>query len=317
MKNKTVLITGGLGFIGSHAISKWIKKGWKVVVFDNLSSNVIDIDNKLLKNVELVIGDVSKIKYTKKIDLIIHLASPIGTVSLLDHPGKIAKIIIDDLYSVISLSKDNKCPLIFASTCEVYGSKKNIFVTENDEKVVSSKYEVRSEYSVAKMLCEVILSNIAKSDTSFKYQIIRPFNVAGPNQKWSGGHVIPRFVKQAKSNEDITVYGNGMQIRSFTYVEDVINAIYLISKAPNRLYNNTWDVGNIQNAITIDELAHLIKDISNSNSKIVYVDPKNLHGKLFSEVNTKISQSNKLTKFFGWKSTKDLKSILKEIIYEK
>lgn len=314
---KKVLITGGLGFIGTHCIEKWKDNGWEITVVDNLSSNAIDISNPLLKETNTEIEDVTSIEWDNfpKFDLILHLASPVGPVGVLKHSGRMAHIIIDDIYSVIRGAKHSQCPLVFISTSEIYGHRDNkTYLKEEDDKVLHGEFTVRNEYAIAKLLSELVLVNTAKIDPDFKYQIIRPFNVTGAYQLPDGGFVLPRFVHQALNNEDITVYHGGNQIRAFTWVKDIVEGIWLCSQAEDNLWNQEWNIGNELNEQTIIYLAERVKDFTNSKSKIVHVDPKKLHGPLFAEAPEKIPNSEKIKDLLKWEPTKYVDDVIQEVI---
>ncbi len=125
--NKTILITGGLGFIGTHCIEKWKSENWDICVIDNLSTNAIPVDHILTENVKVIQANILDLDYTHlgKFDLILHLASPVGPVGVLKHSGKMGQIILDDIYWVINAAKYNECPLVFVSTSEIYGYRES------------------------------------------------------------------------------------------------------------------------------------------------------------------------------------------------
>jgi nucleoside-diphosphate-sugar epimerase len=315
--NKKILITGGLGFIGSHCVEKWSDLGYNITIIDNMSSNALPSSDKLFKNCNVIIEDILNVNITKleKFDLILHLASPVGPVGVLKHSGKMASIIIDDIYWAVNAAKYNNCPLIFISTSEIYGYRDGkTYLKENDQKVLNGEFTVRNEYAIAKLLAEIVLSNTVKIDSNFKYQIIRPFNVSGEYQLPDGGFVVPRFVNQALNNEDITVYYDGLQLRAFTWVKDIVEGIYLTSTASEEYWNQEWNVGNEKNENTILYMAEKIKEISQSNSSIVHMDPISLHGPLFSEAPEKIPNSEKIKSLLGWKATKGVDEILNEVV---
>ena len=314
---KKILITGGLGFIGSYCIEKWSDNGWDVSVIDNLSTNAIDPKSEIANNINFIKSDIIDVKWESlpKFDMILHLASPVGPVGVLKHSGKMARIILDDIYWAIEGSKYNSCPLVFVSTAEIYGYRENIsYLIENDDKVLRGEFTVRNEYAIAKLLSEIVLSNQAKVDGNFRYQIIRPFNVTGARQLPDGGFVLPRFVEQALLDDDITVYYSGQQFRAFTWVNDIVDGIYLTSCAPDQLWNNEWNIGNEVNERTILYLAERVKNISGSSSKIVHIDPRELHGQFFSEAPEKIPNSDKIKKMLGWKPTKVVDEVIDEVI---
>jgi nucleoside-diphosphate-sugar epimerase len=314
---KQVLITGGLGFIGTHCVEKWKNEGWKIWIIDNLSSNAIDANHPIVKDQNIILKNILDVDWNElpKFDLILHLASPVGPVGVLKHSGYMARIILDDIYWAIRGAKHNKCPLVFISTSEIYGYREHkSYLQEADDKVLHGEFTVRNEYAIAKLLSEIVLSNQGKIDPEFKYQIIRPFNVTGEYQLPDGGFVLPRFVEQALLGQDITVYYSGQQLRAFTWVKDIVEGIYITSQAPKEFWNEEWNIGNEANEQTILYLAEQVKLITGSKSKIVHVDPVELHGPLFSEAPEKIPNSEKIKKKLGWKPTKFVDEVIKEVV---
>ena len=312
-----VLITGGMGFIGSHCIEKWKSVGWDVCVVDNMSTNAIPLNHPILRNVEVIQKDILNIDYKTlpEVDLVLHLASPVGPVGVLKHSGNMARIILDDIYWVIKTAKYNNCPLVFISTSEIYGHRdEKSYLEEESDKVLHGKFTVRNEYAIAKLLSEIVLTNQAKINPDFKYQIIRPFNVTGKYQLPDGGFVLPRFVNQALNGEDITVYYDGLQLRAFTWVKDIVDGIYLTSIANEKDWNEEWNIGNEENERTILYLAERVKEITNTDSEIVNVDPVELHGPLFAEAPEKIPNSEKIKARLGWKPTKGVDEVIQEVI---
>lgn len=316
-QTKKVLLTGGMGFIGSHCIEKWKNEGWDVCVVDNLSTNAISKNHPLMGGVELFEKNILDVDYKTlpKVDLVLHLASPVGPVGVLKHSGNMARIILDDIYWAINLAKYNNCPLIFISTSEIYGHRdEKSYLVEESDKVLHGDFTVRNEYAIAKLLSEIVLTNQSKIDSNFRYQIIRPFNVTGKYQLPDGGFVLPRFVSQALNDEDITVYYDGLQLRAFTWVKDIVNGIYLTSIADDSDWNEEWNIGNEKNERTILYLAEKVKEITKTNSNIVHVDPIKLHGPLFAEAPEKIPNSEKIKSRLGWEPTKGVDEVIEEVV---
>jgi len=317
MSKQKVLITGGLGFIGAHCIEKWKGSGWDVCVVDNMSTNAIPIDHELLEGVQVVNENILDVDYKTlpKVDLVLHLASPVGPVGVLKHSGNMARIILDDIYWAINTAKHNNCPLVFISTSEIYGHRaEKSYLKEEDDKVLHGEFTVRNEYAIAKLLSEIVLVNQGRINSDFKYQIIRPFNVTGEYQLPDGGFVLPRFVHQALNNEDITVYYDGLQLRAFTWVKDIVDGIYLTSVAEDNDWNEEWNIGNELNERTILYLAEKVKEITETDSNITHVDPTELHGPLFAEAPEKIPDSEKIKERLGWKPTKGVDEVIQEVV---
>lgn len=311
-----LLMTGGLGFLGSHSIEKYQSEGFDITIIDNLSSNVIEPDDELCENCDVIIDDILDIPWESledHYDIILHLASPVGPVGVLKHSGEMARYILDDIYWAIEGAKKYDCPLIFISTSEIYGYREKAeFLKEEDHKLLVGDFKVRNEYSIGKLLAEIVLSNTAKV-SDLKYQIIRPFNISGPRQLKDGGFVLPTFTQQALKGDDITVFGDGEQIRAFTFVKDIVDGIYLTSVANDHM-NEIWNIGNGDNVATIKHMAEKVKEFTNSSSEITFVDPKTIHGPLFEEAWDKIPNAEKIKNLLGWKPTLEVDEIIETVI---
>jgi len=313
MKDKKILITGGLGFLGSYTIEKYKKQGCNITIIDNLSTNTIQPDDPICNGCNVIIKDILEYKWSSEesYDMIIHLASPVGPAGILQHSGKMARYILDDIYWAIEGAQLYDCPLIFVSTSEIYGYRdKAVMLQEHEDKLLVGDFKVRNEYSMAKLLCEIVISNTAKV-SNLKYQIIRPFNISGAKQLPDAGFVLPRFVTQALSGEDITVFGDGKQVRAFTYVKDIIDGIYLTSIHDK---NDIWNIGNPINKVTINYLAERVKELTNSSSKIIHIDPKTIYGPLYAEAWDKIPDPKKIQSELDWKVTKSVDEIILNVI---
>ena len=308
-----VLITGGLGFLGSHTIDKYKKENCDITIIDNLFSNVIQPDNEICSGCKIITSNILDYKWNinEPYDLIIHYASPVGPAGILQHSGKMAGYILDDVYWAIEGAQMFDCPLIFVSTSEIYGYRDSpVMLAEHEDKLLRGDFKVRNEYSVAKLLSELVISNIAKV-SNLKYQIIRPFNISGDRQLPDAGFVLPRFVIQALSNKPITVFGDGEQVRAFTYVKDIVDGIYLTTKSDQ---SDIWNVGNPENKVSINYLAQRVKELTNSNSDIIHVDPKSIYGPLYAEAWDKIPDPTKIKTELTWTPTKSVDEIIMSVV---
>ena len=222
-------------------------------------------------------------------------------------------MIICPLYKVAQMSLDMDAKFLMVSTSEVYGRHPEDEVQGQKESldlIIPAKYTVRLEYGVSKALSEIILRNLSL-DNNLKYNCIRPFNIVGPSQNDDLGFVIPRFLRQALDNKPITVYGDGASKRTFTHVSDIVDSMFAImeSNAKGEIFN----VGNPNNVITIKELAYKIKSSVESESEVVFVNPKEIFGKDFDEAWNKIPNVDKIFKTVGWGPKYSLDYIINEL----
>jgi UDP-glucose 4-epimerase len=301
---KKLLITGGLGFIGSWLVDTLLEDPEvKIFIVDNCSSNAVDSTRwKSRKRVSVIATDISDISAWsgEKYDTVFHLASYVGPVGILPHAGRMGLGIINDTTALIDYCLLNSAKLINVSTSEIYGAS-GMF-PEDSEKIFPKEYEIRTEYGAGKMLAEMAICNTAKVK-ELRYHTIRPFNVAGPRQKPEGGFVLPRFVIAALTNQPIPIYGDGTQMRAFTDVRDICSAIVDIELSST--CNEMWNIGNIANCMTIKDLALLVKSEIESRSSthavyLDYVDPREIHGDKFSDVENKLPDANKIRKKLSW-----------------
>ncbi len=301
---KSALVTGGLGFIGSHLVDLLLSEGLWVVVIDNFVNNCVDN-----MDCEILAGDITEVLLTEDIfvDSVFHLASTVGPVGVLSQSGEMGNSIVRDTVALRDFCIEEGIKYTYVSTSEIYGDVKDWH--EDSIKVFPAHYTVRSEYAAGKMTSEISIVNKARV-ADLSYTIIRPFNVAGPRQKPNLGFVLPRFVVAALTGQYITVYGDGSQRRAFTDVRDICDAIYMLATGHEGIFN----IGNPANEMSIGDLAELVlKYVGDTESEIVNVDPKKLHGDLFEEVPDKIPCIDKL-KEIGWSPKYSIEQTINDTI---
>lgn len=196
------------------------------------------------------------------------------------------------------------------STSEVYGQNPNgVPQLESLNKVVPSNITVRLEYGVAKLLCEIFLTNLMHSK-GLDFRMVRPYNIVSHGQSAKAGFVLPRFIEQAQAGEDLTIYTPGDQRRTFTHVKDFVEGMMAVMK--DGVCGEVYNVGNPENLRSIFELAEEVIKHTNSKSVINIVDPQDLHGKSFTEAWEKIPNIDKITKDTGWIPSRSFKQIVSE-----
>lgn len=266
-KMKTVLVTGGAGFIGSHLCDRFVEKKLNVICVDNLISGDIKNISRLLKknNFKFVRHDISKpIKIKGSVDYILHFASPASPVDYMMYPIQTLKVGALGTHNALGLAKAKKAKFMLASTSEVYGDP---LVHPQPESYWGHVNPIgpRGVYDEAKRFAEAITMayhRVHKIDT----RIIRIFNTYGPRMRKQDGRAVPNFVDQALKNIPITVYGDGSQTRSFCYIDDLVEGII---KLMHSNIHTPINIGN-PNEFTIKELARIVLKLTGSKSKIVY-----------------------------------------------
>jgi len=303
-KFKKALVTGGLGFIGSHLVDKLLAEGTEVVIIDSKLTNVVEEDFFSGKKCSVIVKPIQDTNLSKlrKIDIVFHLAAILGPTGVLKHAGDIGITTLSNTVKLRDFCIKREIPLVDTSTSEVYG--KSGILKEDSKKIIPGEYQVRTEYGVGKVLAEMALVNKAKFEKRLKFNIVRPFNVAGPRQKPDGGFVLPRFVIAALTNQPLTVYGDGRQRRAFTHVYDIRDAILAVAKS--NFKNEIWNIGNSANEMSIKEMAQsvirIIKEkFPDKKPKMIFIDPQTLHGSYFAEIEDKIPYIQKIKSLIGWK----------------
>tara|TARA_B100000212_G_scaffold269557_1_gene208934 strand:+ start:8805 stop:9779 length:975 start_codon:yes stop_codon:yes gene_type:complete len=313
---ENILVTGGMGFIGKVLVKKILTESKaKIVIVDNLSSSKAVEEITSNERVNFIEASFEDWECPKNIrfDKIYHLTSPVGPLGVLKYKGLIGRMIIDQLYVAAEMAIEHGAKLIEISTSEVYGchpDNEEEGQREDLDKIVPSNLTVRLEYGIAKLLCEIILSNLAR-DNSLEYICIRPFNIVGPSQNDELGFIIPRFLKQIREGKDLTVYGDGTQKRTFTHVQDFVDATYLLMES--NISGEVFNIGNPKNVSTILNLAKLIKEKSKADVDISFVDPTKLFND-FAEAWNKIPNIEKLTRATGFTPKITLEEIIDEAI---
>lgn len=312
---KNILITGGMGFIGKFLVRKLLaERDYQLTIVDNLSSS--KVDEQIISNPRVTFFNASFENWTPpagaKYHQIYHLTSPVGPLGVLKYKGRIAEMILGQLYHAAQFAMKMDAKLLEISTSEVYGQhpdNEQEGQREDIDKIVPSNLTVRLEYGVAKLLCEIVLKNLSR-DNKLDYICIRPFNIVGPKQNGDLGFIIPRFLKQAAAGEPLTVYGDGSQKRTFTHVQDFVDAIFLTMESDRT--GEIYNVGNPGNVTTILNLAEKIKAVTKTVSPISFVDPAAMY-KDFAEAWNKIPNIDKISAHTGWQPKYPLDFIVKEV----
>ena len=263
-----ILLTGGSGFIGSHLSNQLLKDDKnKLIIVDNLlTGNLENIQNLLdSKNVSFIEHDVQDhIDIDEKLDYVLHLASAASPVAYTENPINTLKAGSLGTINTLGLARKHNAEYFLASTSEVYGDP--LISPQNEEYWgnVNPNGE-RSMYDEAKRFAEAATATYARS-YNLKTKIIRIFNTYGPNMQLNDGRVVTNLIVQALNNENLTIYGDGTQTRSFSYVSDTVAGIIAMM---NSRYYEVFNIGNPYE-MTVEELAETILELTDSKSKIIY-----------------------------------------------
>ncbi|KAA6324765.1 Bifunctional polymyxin resistance protein ArnA [termite gut metagenome] len=264
---KRILITGGAGFIGSHLCERLLKENNKVICLDNYSTGSEENIAHLLSNTDFnfIRHDVI-IPFSVEADEIYHLACPASPVAYQSNPIQTTKTAVVGTINALELAKRMRAKILLASTSEVYGDPLQHPQKENYWGNVNP-VGIRSCYDEGKRCAETLCMDYRREE-NIQTKIIRIFNTYGSRMKSDDGRVISNFIGQAIRNEDITIYGNGQQTRSFQYVDDLIDAMLKVMATSDDVCMPV-NIGNPEE-FTILELAQQIIELTNSQSKIIF-----------------------------------------------
>lgn len=265
-RRKRILITGGAGFIGSHLCKRLLDENHEVTCLDNYftgnKDNILDLrDNPYF---EMVRHDITH-PFFIEVDWIFNLACPASPVHYQYNPIKTLKTNIMGTLNMLGLAKRVKARILHASTSEVYGDPE-MHPQKEDYWGNVNPIGLRSCYDEGKRASETLMMDY-KREQNVDSKIVRIFNTYGPKMRADDGRVVSNFIVQALKGEDITVYGDGTQTRSFCYVDDLINVIVKMMKKDN--FCGPVNTGN-PDEFTIMELAEKVISLTNSNSKIIF-----------------------------------------------
>ncbi|TKK71978.1 SDR family oxidoreductase [Ilyomonas limi] len=264
---KRILITGAAGFLGSHLCDRFINEGYKVMGMDNLiTGNLQNIEHLFsLPDFEFYHHDVTKFVHVSgQLDYILHFASPASPIDYLKIPIQTLKVGAHGTHNLLGLAKDKGARILVASTSEVYGDPTVHPQTESYWGNVNP-VGPRGVYDEAKRYQEAI-TMAYHTYHGVETRIIRIFNTYGPRMRLNDGRVLPAFIGQALRGEDLTVFGDGSQTRSFCYVDDLVEGIYRLLHSN---YAGPVNIGN-PSEITIREFAEEILKLTGANQKIIY-----------------------------------------------
>lgn len=314
---KTVLITGGSGFIGSHLAERLLNDGHSVYVIDDLSTGSIRNldhcrDNPQLHYHIASIMDVPLMtELVDRADEIYHLAAAVGVRLIIEKPVHTIETNIRGTEIVLELAARKKKKVLITSSSEVYGKSSKVPFTEQDDLVFGSTSRMRWSYACSKAIDE-FLALAYYREAGLPAVVVRLFNTVGPRQTGQYGMVIPRFVGQALRGEPITVYGDGKQTRAFAYVLDVVDALVGLMACP-AAYGSVFNVGN-DREISIGELAEMIKSKTQSSSEIRLIPFEKAYDENFEDLVRRVPSLSRIRSVIDYRPQLGVEDIVDKVI---
>jgi UDP-glucose 4-epimerase len=312
-----VLITGGAGFIGSHLAEAHLGRGDAVEIIDDLSTGSIDNiahlkeREKFAYTIDTVMNVPVLAELVDRADLVYHLAAAVGVKLIVKSPVRTIETNVRGTENVLALAGKKDKRVFIASTSEVYGKPAKVPFSEDDDLVLGPTVKGRWAYACSKMIDEFLALAYHK-EKGLPAVVVRLFNTVGPRQTGRYGMVIPNFVRQALEGKPITVYGDGKQRRSFTYVSDVIGALVKLSREESAT-GKVFNIGSDQE-ISIEELARLVKELTGSDSPIVHVPYDEAYEEGFEDMRRRVPDISRIRELIGYEPTLNIHQILAKVI---
>ena len=311
------LITGGAGFIGSHLSEALLEKGHEVFVLDNLSTgsigNIAHLKDghRFHYTIDSVTNEPILAELVDQSDVVFHLAAAVGVKLIVEQPVNTIETNVHGTEVVLKHANKKKKLVLIASTSEVYGKSAEVPFSETADLVLGPSVKHRWAYACSKLIDEFLALAYWK-EKKLPVIIVRLFNTVGPRQTGRYGMVIPTFVRQALANQPITVYGDGTQSRSFTYVGDVVEGLISLVEEP-RAVGEVFNIGNGEE-ITIGALAERVKALADSRSSIVNIPYDQAYEEGFEDMPRRVPDIRKIGALVGYEPRVNLDEILHKVI---
>ncbi len=312
-----VLITGGAGFVGSHLSDALLQRGDEVFVLDNLSTGSIDNIAHLKPHprfhytIDSVTNEPLLAEMIDTCDVVAHLAAAVGVKLIVEAPVHTIETNVHGTEVVLKHANKKKKLVLIASTSEVYGKSAEVPFREDADLVLGPSEKHRWAYACSKLIDEFLALAYWK-ERKLPVVIVRLFNTVGPRQTGQYGMVIPNFVRQALAGQPITVFGDGTQSRSFTYVGDVVRAVAALINEPGAI-GHVFNIGHGAE-ISINALAEKVKSLTNSPSEVVHIPYDQAYESGFEDMPRRVPDTTKLQSLIGFRPTVELDEILTRVI---
>ena len=311
------LITGGAGFVGSHLAEALLAARHDVFILDDLSTGSIDNIAHLKGRagfnytIDTVFNDSLTAELVDRADVVFHLAAAVGVKLIVERPVHTIETNVHGTEVVLRHANKKKKLVVIASTSEVYGKSANAPFHEDADLVLGATTRHRWAYACSKMLDEFLALAYWK-ERKLPVIVVRLFNTVGPRQTGQYGMVLPNFVRQALAGQPITVFGDGTQSRSFTYVGDVVRALLALVNEP-RAVGQVFNIGNVEE-ISISQLAERVKAAAGSSSPIVTIPYEQAYEAGFEDMPRRVPDLAKIRAFVGYEPKVGLEEIIASVI---
>ncbi len=312
--HKSVVITGGAGFIGSHLVERLLGEGWSVSVIDDLSTGSIDHLSRVAGHPNLTIrrAKVSTLPDLAELvsasNWVIHLAAAVGVELVIHSPIRTMETNLRETEAILSAAAVSKIPVLLASTSEVYGKSQKSRFTETDDLLIGPPNLGRWSYACSKLMDE-FLALAYQREHGIPVTVVRFFNTVGPRQTGRYGMVLPRFIAAARANQPLQVYGDGEQTRCFCLVDDAVEAVVRLGNEPSAV-GQVVNVGNDE-PISMVDLARTVIRLLHSSSTIEFVPYEKAYAHGFEDMRHRRPALERLEQITGFRPRRSLEEIVR------
>lgn len=317
MAQRSILITGGAGFIGSHLADALIARGDRVAIIDDLSTGAVANIRHLKGHpnfsytLDTIANEAVLAELIDESDAVVHLAAAVGVQLIVQSPVRTIETNVNGTELVLRWAAKKGKTVLLASTSEVYGKSERTPFREDDDLVLGPSTMGRWSYACSKLLDEFLALAYHK-ERDLPVIIARLFNTVGPRQTGRYGMVLPRFVRAALRDVPLRVYGDGQQTRCFCYVGDTVRALIALLDHPDAI-GTIFNIGNPQE-VSILELAQRVVHLAHSSSPIVMVPYEHAYEAGFEDMRRRVPDISRLTALTGFRPTLDLDDIIRTVI---
>jgi len=311
------LITGGAGFIGSHLAERFLDDGHEVIVLDNLSTgSIANIEHlkgrpRFSYTIDSVTNESLLAELIDRSDVVFHLAAAVGVKLIVEQPVHTIETNVHGTEVVLKHANKKKKLVFIASTSEVYGKSADVPFREVADLVLGPSVKHRWAYACSKLIDEFLALAYWK-EKKLPVIVVRLFNTVGPRQTGQYGMVLPTFVRQALAGHPITVFGDGTQSRSFTYVGDVVEALVRLTH-DSRAIGEVFNIGNT-GEVTIADLAVRVRQMAGSCSDIHYIPYDQAYEAGFEDMPRRVPDITKIREYVGYEPKVPLDDIIRTVI---